>query len=532
MFLETLLAALALATPAPPVPWDNLAGPKPTPQLHVGKLPMSADTAPHEVQERNGDRGHAIGLSVKVRHEGSFSPRSEDRDAEEYRFRSPTAGNDDIHCGRRTSVAKDESCSGPIRCFDENNDSRFLRCRQLGGGVGDEGTREGDHDRQKNDCCRGKLLGHVTPPVLAAYLASWVGFSIVLILFAPTGFAMLREGGRSNILKMTAYVLVLAVTTVICLSNLPIRSDLQRLGDAIRGVHTEVTADCAATHHAPFLPLARIVAGPKATAQNTTRPGVWAECQNFTKLDYIAKNGDESLMGYPGGKGRMWQAITALMPPHDVYIETHLGGGAVMRNKRPASTSIGIDVDGAAIEAARAWNVPGLVLHEGDATPFLRDYAFTGRELVYLDPPYLASTKGGRRYYRHECTDEQHADLLAVITTLPCAVMISGYPSEMYGRSLGHWSRRDIANVTNAGRKLDRLWANFPFGHDLHEYGTLGADFRERERLRRKTARWAGKLAVMPETERRAILAGLIDLPEVEPEFVERLARDRIAAAS
>ncbi|ODS31873.1 MAG: D12 class N6 adenine-specific DNA methyltransferase, partial [Candidatus Scalindua rubra] len=24
------------------------------------------------------------------------------------------------------------------------------------------------------------------------------------------------------------------------------------------------------------------------------------------------------------------------MPPHEVYIETHLGGGAVMRNKRPS----------------------------------------------------------------------------------------------------------------------------------------------------------------------------------------------------
>ena len=31
------------------------------------------------------------------------------------------------------------------------------------------------------------------------------------------------------------------------------------------------------------------------------------------------------VMGYPGGKGRMWQNITALMPPHSVYIETHLG---------------------------------------------------------------------------------------------------------------------------------------------------------------------------------------------------------------
>ncbi len=30
------------------------------------------------------------------------------------------------------------------------------------------------------------------------------------------------------------------------------------------------------------------------------------------------------------------QPIIALMPPHDTYIETHLGGGAIMKRKPPA----------------------------------------------------------------------------------------------------------------------------------------------------------------------------------------------------
>ena len=42
-------------------------------------------------------------------------------------------------------------------------------------------------------------------------------------------------------------------------------------------------------------------------------------------------------MGYPGGKAGagVYQTIINLMPPHDVYIEPFLGGGAVMRLKRP-----------------------------------------------------------------------------------------------------------------------------------------------------------------------------------------------------
>ena len=44
------------------------------------------------------------------------------------------------------------------------------------------------------------------------------------------------------------------------------------------------------------------------------------------------------------------QPIIALMPPHDTYIETHLGGGAIMRRKPAARHNIGIDLDARALE--------------------------------------------------------------------------------------------------------------------------------------------------------------------------------------
>lgn len=48
---------------------------------------------------------------------------------------------------------------------------------------------------------------------------------------------------------------------------------------------------------------------------------------------------------YPGGKGGVFQRLINLMPSHEVYIESHLGGGAVMRNKRPAERNMGIEID-------------------------------------------------------------------------------------------------------------------------------------------------------------------------------------------
>ena len=81
------------------------------------------------------------------------------------------------------------------------------------------------------------------------------------------------------------------------------------------------------------------------------------------------------------------------MPPHEVYIESHLGGGAVMRNKRAARRNIGIEID---LEVVGMWekmSPVGFELVHEDAINYLKKYRFTGKELVYCDPPYLRETR-------------------------------------------------------------------------------------------------------------------------------------------
>ena len=95
-------------------------------------------------------------------------------------------------------------------------------------------------------------------------------------------------------------------------------------------------------------------------------------------------------MGYFGSKATagLCQALIALMPPHSVYIESHLGGGALMKRKPPAVRSIGIERDAQALEAFVCAYPVDLV--HGCAHDFLASFPFLGPELVYSDPALSA----------------------------------------------------------------------------------------------------------------------------------------------
>lgn len=210
---------------------------------------------------------------------------------------------------------------------------------------------------------------------------------------------------------------------------------------------------------------------------------------------------------YRGGKGQVFQKLINLIPPHEVYIETHLGGGAIIRNKRPANRNIGIEIDPKVLEMLRSLREKEMEIIHDDAVHFLKSYPFTGNEFVYCDPPYLRNTrKGSRRLYRYEYTLEQHLELLKMIKSLPCLVMISGYESQLYAVSLKGWHTHSFQSATHNGMAEEWVWMNYSPPVELHDYRYLGATFRERERIKRKSKRWMARLKFMPVLERQALL--------------------------
>lgn len=251
-----------------------------------------------------------------------------------------------------------------------------------------------------------------------------------------------------------------------------------------------------------------------------------AKCRHLspeiTSVASIARNGglvhiagsDEGI-SYPGGKGNLFQKLINLIPPHRVYIEPFVGGGAVLRNKRPARGSIAIDTDASALDMVRST----IAIDDGntwlflnlDAIEWLRSYSFQGDEFIYADPPYvMSSRRQHRRLYRYELSDKQHKQLLTILVKVPCKVMISGYWSKLYEKALAGWHVETFDVMTRGGSwAKEYVWMNYSEPLELHDYSFLGDDFRERERIKRKINRWVKRLEKMPILERRAMLGAI-----------------------
>lgn len=216
-------------------------------------------------------------------------------------------------------------------------------------------------------------------------------------------------------------------------------------------------------------------------------------------------------MGYLGAKSASgaFQAVIAQMPPHDTYIETHLGSGVVMLRKPPALRSIGLEIDPETF-ATFTPDYP-VELHNVDCIAFLRtfDFASAGRVLIYADPPYVLASRTSAKAYRFDYTDADHRELIATLRQVPASVLLSGYPSPLYDELLPDWPSIQFQVMTRGGPRTEQLWRNFEL-QAAHWATFAGENFTRRQQVKRKAATWARRYAALPPGERLAVLAALL----------------------
>jgi DNA adenine methylase len=80
---------------------------------------------------------------------------------------------------------------------------------------------------------------------------------------------------------------------------------------------------------------------------------------------------------------------------------------------------------------------------------------------IYLDPPYVLSTRT-RKQYQHEMSDQDHIKLLETILQSNAKIMISGYQSELYDKYLKGWARLTFDATAEKGlKRTEVIWMNY-----------------------------------------------------------------------
>ncbi|MET8278200.1 DNA adenine methylase [Micromonospora sp. NPDC005174] len=106
-------------------------------------------------------------------------------------------------------------------------------------------------------------------------------------------------------------------------------------------------------------------------------------------------------------------------------------------------------------------------------------YGVDEEVLLYVDPPYLGSTRGV--LYRHEMkSDAEHRELAEVLNDCRAAVVLSGYTSALYDELYAGWHRLDLPTMTGNGRdgaksRTEVLWSNRPLSAKPSLFDAWGA---------------------------------------------------------
>lgn len=112
--------------------------------------------------------------------------------------------------------------------------------------------------------------------------------------------------------------------------------------------------------------------------------------------------------------------------------------------------------------AARLRGMDNLVqIEHRDALDLIK--RFDSRDvLMYLDPPYVRSSRKSGTLYRHEMNSREQEQLLEAITKSSAHIIISGYETDLYNEALQGWhSDRIQCHTTSGENATEIIWMNY-----------------------------------------------------------------------
>ncbi len=190
-----------------------------------------------------------------------------------------------------------------------------------------------------------------------------------------------------------------------------------------------------------------------------------------------------------------------------------------MKRKPLAQQSFGIDIDNEVAQRVQGKEDDCFNFIKGDAVDWLKfgfNFSTAGRVLIYADPPYVPATRTSRARYTHEYTIDDHKKLIETLKDIVAKhgamVMLSGYPSALYDELLPDWRTYEFQVMTRGGPRTEKLWMSFE-EQGAHWVDHAGKNFTDRQRIKRKAARWAANYQRLPAGERLAVMAAMLADP-------------------
>lgn len=158
-----------------------------------------------------------------------------------------------------------------------------------------------------------------------------------------------------------------------------------------------------------------------------------------------------------------------------VWVRLAQGRGGTLRNTgwrhyvRPVGTTGMPDYLAAYVAriAAAAERLSAVSLECRPALDVIASYGKHREVCLYVDPPYLASTRTSVNYQHEMPREDQHIELAKSLLDCEAAVVLSGYHSPLYDDLYAGWHRVEIQTATGQAQqwsaRTEVLWSNRPF---------------------------------------------------------------------
>lgn len=109
-----------------------------------------------------------------------------------------------------------------------------------------------------------------------------------------------------------------------------------------------------------------------------------------------------------------------------------------------------------------------VALESRPALDLIERYGQEPGVLLYVDPPYLGSSRSSGSYLHEMCSDDEHRALAGALRGCRASVVLSGYHSPLYDEMYDGWERAEINTMTGQGgsnqARTEVLWSNRPLG--------------------------------------------------------------------